>query len=70
MLGWSAADLAKESGVGPATVRRYEMQEGVPVGNTAVLMNIKSTLEQAGIEFTGDPLMTPGVTLNLASQQR
>ena len=65
MLNWSAAELAKVSGVGPATIRRYEMQEGIPSANTTVLMMIKQTLESAGIEFTGDPLVNPGVTLHV-----
>ena len=65
MLNWSAADLAKVSGVGPATIRRYEMQDGIPTGNTSTLMRIQSALEQAGIEFTGDPLVDPGVTLRI-----
>jgi hypothetical protein len=65
MLNWSAADLAKASGVGPATVRRYEMQDGIPAGNTSTLVSIQSALEQAGIEFTGDPLVNPGVTLRI-----
>ena len=63
MLNWNAVDLAKASGVGPATIRRYEMQEGIPAGNTSTLVSIQSALEQAGIEFTGDPLVNPGVTL-------
>ena len=65
MLNWSAAELAKVSGVGPATIRRYEMQKGIPSANTTVLMMIKQTLESAGIEFTGDPLVNPGVTLRI-----
>ena len=65
MLSWSAADLAKASRVGPATIRRYEMQEGIPSANTSVLMLIKVALEKAGIEFTGDPLVNPGVTLHV-----
>ena len=65
MLNWSAAELAKVSGVGPATIRRYEMQKGIPSANTTVLMMIKQTLESAGIEFTGDPLVNPGVTLHV-----
>ena len=65
MLNWSAADLAKASGVGPATIRRYEMQDGIPTGNTSTLMRIQSALEQAGIVFTGDPLVNPGVTLRI-----
>ena len=65
MLNWSAADLAKASGVGPATIRRYEMQVGIPTGNTTTMLSIQSALENAGIQFTGDPLVNPGVTLNL-----
>ena len=65
MLNWNAVDLAKASGVGPATIRRYEMQDGIPTGNTSTLVSIKSALESAGIEFTGDPLVNPGVTLRI-----
>jgi transcriptional regulator with XRE-family HTH domain len=65
LLGWSAAELAKRSAVGATTLRRYEMIGGVPSANLSVLMKLKSTLEAAGIEFTGDPLVNPGVTLNL-----
>ena len=60
-----AAELAKASKVGPATIRRYEMQEGVPSANLNTIIAIKNTLENEGIEFTGDPLVNPGVTLNL-----
>ena len=69
MLGWSATELAENSGVGSATVKRYELQEGIPQATTKVLMAIKTTLEGEGIEFTGDPLVNPGVMLNLASHQ-
>ena len=65
LLGWSAAELAKRSNVGATTLRRYEMVGGVPSANLSVLLKLKSTLENAGIEFTGDPLVNPGVTLNL-----
>ncbi|MDC0465041.1 hypothetical protein OAN31_05455 [Pseudomonadales bacterium] len=63
MLGWSAIELANRSGVGSASIKRYEVQDGVPVANTKNLMSIRSVLEEAGIEFTGDPLVNPGVTL-------
>jgi hypothetical protein len=46
-------------------LRRYEMIGGVPSANLSVLMKLKSTLEAAGIEFTGDPLVNPGVVLHL-----
>jgi len=61
LLGWNAIELAKHSGVGVATVRRYELQKG----NTTVLVAIQKVFEREGIEFTGDPLVTPGVTLHL-----
>ena len=65
LLGWSGNDLANKSGVGITTLRRYELQEGIPSANTSVLMLIKVALEDAGIQFTGDPLVNPGVTLRL-----
>ena len=65
MLGWSAQELAERAGVGPVTVRRYELMQGVPSGNSRILLKLQTTLESAGIEFTGDPLKNPGVTLNL-----
>ena len=52
LLGWSAAELAKRSNVGATTLRRYEMVGGVPSANLSVLLKLKSTLENAGIEFT------------------
>ena len=65
LLGWSGKDLASYSSVGMATIRRYEKQGGLITPNPNVLQAIKRTLEKAGIEFTGDPLVNPGVTLNL-----
>ena len=65
LLGWSAQVLSEKSGVGSATIKRYEVQEGIPVANTSVLMSIKRCFEDAGIEFTGDSLKNPGVILHL-----
>ncbi len=68
-LGWSGTDLADKSGVGITTLRRYELQEGIPSANTSVLMLIKVALEDAGIQITGDPLVNPGVTMRLDGSQ-
>ena len=65
LLGWSGIDLAEKSAVGITTLRRYELQKGIPSANTTVLLVLKGTLEKAGIEFTGDPLVNPGVTLHI-----
>jgi transcriptional regulator with XRE-family HTH domain len=65
LLGWSGKELSVKSGVGVTTIRRYELEEGIPSANLRVLAKLKTTLEAAGIEFTGDPLKNPGVTLNI-----
>ncbi len=64
LLGWKGQDLADQSGVGVATLRRYEAQEGIPNANKFVIRAIKSCLEEAGIVFSGDPVKDPGVSLN------
>ena len=65
LIGWSGTELSHKSGVGITTLRRYELQEGIPAANTRVLAVIKECLESEGIEFTGDPLKNPGVILHL-----
>ena len=65
MLGWSAVELAERSWSWSATIKRYEVQTGIPNANTRILSEVKSALESAGIEFTGDPLVNPGVTLRI-----
>ena len=63
LLGWKGQDLADKSGVGVATLRRYEAQDGMPNANKFVIKAIKTCLEGAGIIFSGDPLTDPGVKL-------
>ena len=64
LLGISSKDLAKLSEVGWATIRRFEESDGVPPSRSGTLERVKSALEQAGIEFIGDPLTSPGVRLH------
>ena len=64
LLGWKGQDLADKSGVGITTLRRYEAQEGVPNANKFVIKAIKGCLEDAGVVFSGDPIKSPGVSLN------
>ena len=66
MLGWSAVGLAERAGVSPATIKKYEAQIGIPNANTRILSAVKLVLESAGIEFTGNPLVNPGVTLHVS----
>ena len=64
LLGWKGQDLADKSGVGITTLRRYEAQDGIPNANKFVIKAIKTCLEDAGVEFSGDPVKNPGVSLN------
>jgi len=64
LLGWKGKDLADKSGVGITTLRRYEAQDGIPNANKFVIKAIKSCLEEEGIVFSGDPVKSPGVSLN------
>jgi transcriptional regulator with XRE-family HTH domain len=64
LLKWSAEDLANEAGVGIATVRRFELNKGVPSGQVRILGALKATLEGGGVEFVGTPEDRPGVRLN------
>lgn len=63
MLRWTAQDLANASGVGVATIRRMEVDKGVPSGQIRSLSAIKAALEAAGVEFIGTPEKSPGVRL-------
>ena len=59
----TADQLAKSSGVGLATIRRFELMTGVPSGNARLLESIQRSLEENGVEFIGTPEDRPGVRL-------
>lgn len=63
LLRWSADDLAEKADIGIATVRRFEIQDGIPSGQIRILEALKSALEAAGIEFIGSAEEGPGVRL-------
>jgi predicted transcriptional regulator len=63
LLGLSASELSELSGVGWATIQRFESQNGIPVSRSGTLQRIKDALEARGIVFLGDPVNSPGVQL-------
>lgn len=65
MLGWNTQVLAEAAGVSVATIKKYEQQTGIPRANARILDSIVRSMNAAGVQFTGDPLSNPGVTLNL-----
>ena len=63
LIRMTAEALAKGSGVGVATIRRFELMSGVPSGNARTLEALQKALEKAGVEFIGTPDDKPGVRL-------
>jgi transcriptional regulator with XRE-family HTH domain len=63
LLRITADELANLSGVGVATIRRYELMSGVPSGNARSVEAIQQALEAGGVEFIGTPEDRPGVRL-------
>jgi ribosome-binding protein aMBF1 (putative translation factor) len=51
LLKWRAEDLAHESKVGVATIRRAEHADGEPSMTVPNNLTLRRTLEAAGIEF-------------------
>ena len=51
LLGWRQDDLARASGVGPATIRRIEVVRGPIMGNVSTQLRIQKAFEQAGVCF-------------------
>lgn len=63
-LSWSVQGLADATGVGTATIVRYEMSEGaVPKSRKNNLEIIRTSLEAAGIVFVGTPEDGPGIRM-------
>jgi DNA-binding transcriptional regulator YiaG len=63
MLGLSATELAELSDVTWRTIQRFESAEGIPPSRAGTLERVKAVLDEAGIEFFGDPVASPGVRL-------
>jgi transcriptional regulator with XRE-family HTH domain len=64
-LNWSVQELANRTGVGTATIVRYETAEGVPKSRKGNLDAIRSVFEQAGIEFIGAPGDARGIRIHI-----
>ena len=63
LLQISTEELANISGVGWATIRRFEAASGIPPSRSGNLEKVKSALEVRGVVFLGDPIESPGVQL-------
>ena len=63
LIRWRAEDLARESSVGIATIRRAELAEGATALTAANDQAIRRALEAAGVEFIDENGGGPGVRL-------
>ena len=70
LIRWRAEDLAKESSVGVATIRRAELAEGPTALTASNDQAIRRTLEAAGVEFIEENGGGPGVRLRKSSKQK
>ena len=66
LLRWRAQDLAKESSVGVATIRRAELAEGPTALTAANDQAIRRALELAGVEFIPENGGGLGLRLRIA----
>ena len=62
-LGWSVKNLSERSGVGTATIVRYEEVVGIPKTRKGNLDLIFDAFTRAGIEFIGTPDDRPGIRI-------
>ena len=63
LVQWRARDLARESAVGVATIRRAELAGGETSMTAANDLAVRRALEAAGVEFIDENGGGPGVRL-------
>jgi hypothetical protein len=64
LLRWSAEELARNSAVGVATIRRAELKDDETSLTAANNLSIRAALEAAGVEFIAENGGGPGVRLS------
>ena len=63
LVRWRAQDLARESSVGVATIRRAELTDNETSMTAANDLAVRRALEAAGVEFINENGGGPGVRL-------
>jgi hypothetical protein len=70
LVRWSAEDLASESAVSVATIRRAELTDKETLMNAANDLAIRRALEAAGVEFIDENGGGPGVRFEKPYKRR
>jgi transcriptional regulator with XRE-family HTH domain len=69
LLRWSAEELARQTLLSVATIRRAELTEGSTSMTATNDMAVRRALEAAGVEFIDENGGGPGVRLRKAHQR-
>jgi hypothetical protein len=70
LLRWRAQDLARESSVGVATIRRAELTDDMTSMTAANDLAVRRALEVAGVEFIAENGGGPGVRLRKSAKEK
>ena len=70
LVRWRAQDLARESAVGIATIKRAELAAGVTSMTVANDLAVRRALEAAGVEFIDENGGGPGLRLRKPLKQK
>ena len=70
LVRWRAQDLARESAVGIATIKRAELAAEETSMTVANDLAVRRALEAAGVEFIDENGGGPGVRLRKSSTQK
>jgi transcriptional regulator with XRE-family HTH domain len=70
LLRWTAEDLARESMISVATIRRAELTEAETLMTAANDLAVRRALEAAGVEFIDENGGGPGVRLKSSAKNR
>lgn len=62
-LRWTVQDLATAAAISVSTIKRLELNDGVPPISARNLQSVQAALEAAGIEFIGTPDDGPGIRI-------
>jgi transcriptional regulator with XRE-family HTH domain len=69
-LGLTFADLAKGTGIGLATLKRYENAAHIPASKKNNLSALVAFYASAGIAFIGTPDDRPGIRIGRPTTQQ
>jgi hypothetical protein len=70
LVRWRAQDLARESSVGIATIRRAELAIEETSMTAANDLSVRRALEAAGVEFIDENGGGPGVRLRKSAKEK